>query len=95
MTQLEALSSGIPVITTPNCGEVVTDSYNGFIIPPRQPQALTEALEKFLQDPELLHQCSKNALVSAKKFSLNAFAENLQTALETFQDIKESELSEK
>ena len=35
ITQLEAMAHGLPVITTPCCGEVVSDGVDGFIVPAR------------------------------------------------------------
>lgn len=48
---LEGASSGRPVITTDHtgCRETVDDSETGFLVPPRDTDALTDALERFLQ----------------------------------------------
>ena len=52
---LEACSSGLPIVTTdvPGCRDVVTDGLNGLLIPPRNPQALADALEKLLASKNL------------------------------------------
>jgi len=55
---LEAMSCGLPVITT-NCGgmrEVVNDSLQGFIVPLRDPQSLAQALNKLASNPDLRQQ---------------------------------------
>ena len=38
IAHLEAMAFGLPVITTPNCGSVISDSREGFIIPIRDPE---------------------------------------------------------
>ena len=53
---LEALSIGRPVITTdaPGCRETVEDGVNGFLVPPRDVNALAAAMEQFLTRPDLI-----------------------------------------
>ncbi|MCS7065509.1 MAG: glycosyltransferase family 4 protein [Fimbriimonadales bacterium] len=50
----EAMAMARPVITTdaPGCRETVIDGVNGFLVPPRDVQALAEAMERFIQQPE-------------------------------------------
>lgn len=52
---LEALAAGRPIVTTdvPGCREVVIDGENGFLVPPRDPVALADALEKLIVDAGL------------------------------------------
>lgn len=54
-TILEALSMGRPVITTdtPGCRETVVDGQNGYLVPPRDVEGLTDAMQRFLETPEL------------------------------------------
>jgi glycosyltransferase involved in cell wall biosynthesis len=40
----EALSAGLPVITTPSAGSIIQDGVDGVIIPPRSAAHLAEAL---------------------------------------------------
>jgi glycosyltransferase involved in cell wall biosynthesis len=70
ITQLEAMAHGLPVITTPNCGRVVTDGVDGFIVPARDSQALADALVKFDVDRSLLREMSRNALQTVKRYDL-------------------------
>ena len=55
-TVLEALATGRPIVTTdaPGCRETVVDGVNGFLVIPRDVRSLTEAMEKFILDPELV-----------------------------------------
>lgn len=42
----EAMAARLPIITTPNAGSLVRDHVDGFLIPPRDVDALTAALEE-------------------------------------------------
>lgn len=50
MVLLEACSSGLPVVATDVGGnkEIVIDGYNGFIVPPHDPNALSEGMRKIM-----------------------------------------------
>ena len=52
----EAMAMARPVITTdaPGCRETVVDGVNGFLVPPRDVDALVRAMERFIQQPELI-----------------------------------------
>jgi len=52
----EAMAMARPVITTdaPGCRETVIDGVNGFLVPPRDVDALVRAMERFIQQPELI-----------------------------------------
>ncbi|WP_255521530.1 glycosyltransferase [Thermosynechococcus sp. TA-1] len=52
----EAMAMGRPVITTdvPGCRETVIDGYNGYLIPPRDVNALITAMRKFIEQPSLI-----------------------------------------
>lgn len=53
---MEAMSMGRPAIVTdvPGCREVVRDGVNGWLTPPRDPQALAYAMTRFVADPALV-----------------------------------------
>ncbi|MDR6266713.1 glycosyltransferase family 4 protein [Roseobacter sp. N2S] len=53
---LEAMSSGRAVITSdaPGCADSITGGRDGFIVRAGSPDALAEAMERFLLDPELV-----------------------------------------
>ncbi len=52
---LEAMASGVPVVTTdiPGCRVAVEDGINGLLVPPRNEEALAEAIKRLLADPDL------------------------------------------
>jgi glycosyltransferase involved in cell wall biosynthesis len=82
LTQLEAMAHGLPVITTPHCGRVVTDGVDGFVIPARNATLLADRLRTLLEDPERLQAMSEAARLAVEGFSLDHLDKNLR-ALET------------
>ena len=77
LTQLEALAHGVPVITTPNCGRVVEDGKTGFIVPPRDAQALADAIRRFVRNPKLAAEMSPRCIEASKAFSIEAYGKRL------------------
>jgi glycosyltransferase involved in cell wall biosynthesis len=70
ITQLEAMAHGLPVITTPNCGRVVTDGIDGFVVPPRDSQRLADAIARLDANRKLLREMSANALKTVLAYCL-------------------------
>ncbi len=60
---LEALASGCPVIASNIAGipEIVSDGYNGLIVPPRDTEILSKAMQKLTNDSELRRKMSQSA----------------------------------
>ena len=77
ITQLEALAHGVPVIVTPNCGQVVEDGQTGFIIPPRDPVTLADAIRSFIKSRGLAAEMAPQCIASAKTFSVDSYARRL------------------
>jgi glycosyltransferase involved in cell wall biosynthesis len=78
LTQLEAMAHGLPVITTPNCGRVVTEGLDGFIVPPRDAAALADRLRTLLEDPERLQAMREAAQLAVFRFNLDHLDKNLR-----------------
>lgn len=55
-TVLEAMSMGRPIITTdaPGCRETVIHGRNGFVVPVKDSTALSQAMERFINEPSLI-----------------------------------------
>jgi glycosyltransferase involved in cell wall biosynthesis len=81
ITQVEAMAHGCPVIATPNCGRVVTDGEDGFLVPPRDAEALAEALRRLHDDRTLLRTMAGQAQERAAHFTLDRYAQRLGDAL--------------
>jgi glycosyltransferase involved in cell wall biosynthesis len=77
LTQIEAMAHGLPVIATPNCGEVVSDGVDGLIVPASDVNALAEAFQLILQDPEKLSEMSGATQAKVDHFSLSRLGDNL------------------
>jgi len=65
---LEAMASGIPIITTSvsGCRDLIEDGYNGILIPPGSPDKLYESIKDLLNDPSYRKNLGKNARLSAE-----------------------------
>jgi glycosyltransferase involved in cell wall biosynthesis len=77
LTQLEAMTHGLPVIATPNCGEVVSDGVDGLIVPASDSSAIAEAIQLLIQDPMKLRTMSVATAEKLEQFSLGRLGENL------------------
>ena len=67
---LEAMASGLPVITTPNGpGDLVRDGVDGFVVPIRNVDAIVEKLEYLRAHPEERLRMGQNARERAKMFT--------------------------
>jgi len=77
LTQLEAMTHGLPVIATPNCAEVVSDGVDGLIVPASDSSALAEAIQLLIQDPMKLRTMSVVTADKLEQFSLGRLGENL------------------
>ena len=62
-SMLEAMSTGLPVAATLHGGipEAVEDGVSGFLVPERDPKALTAALKRMAQSPDLLRKLGLQA----------------------------------
>ena len=59
----EAMASGIPVIVTRYAGaaDLVTDGENGYIVPPRDPEAIRDRLAHMAAHPALVREMGRAA----------------------------------
>ncbi len=66
LTQLEALSHGLPVIASRNCGQVVGNECNGLVLEEITVESVAEAVRRPLQDRSLLQEWQAAARVPLK-----------------------------
>jgi UDP-glucose:(heptosyl)LPS alpha-1,3-glucosyltransferase len=84
---LEALASGLPVITTRNSGaaEIIKDNVHGFVIEePEDFRAIAEKITVFLDNREKLKSVSENARRLAEEFT---FEKHINKILELYKRV--------
>ena len=75
---LEAASTGLPIVTTdvPGCREVVMNGENGYLVPPRNPEALASAIKKLLSDKALRQKMGeKGRALVEREFDIGKIVE--------------------
>lgn len=73
----EATVSGLPCIVTDvgGCTEVIENSKNGIVVPPKKPQDLADAIMSLINKPELIEEYSKNAIHNSSQYSISKAAQ--------------------
>jgi glycosyltransferase involved in cell wall biosynthesis len=77
---LEALSVGMPIITTnsPGCRETVTEGENGFLIKPQSLEDLKRAMGYFLENPIKIKEMGiASRALAEKKFNVDIINDHL------------------
>ncbi len=69
---LEAMAAGIPVVATNVDGirEVVIDGESGILIPPKNPEAIADAVLKLIENPRLAEKLVDEGLRRSKSFDI-------------------------
>lgn len=75
---LEAMASGVNVVATRVGGipEIIQDGQNGLLVPPDNPEQLACAINKLLDDRELMQQLASRALCDVKQFDLQVMMDH-------------------
>ncbi len=73
---VEGMACGLAPITTsaPGPMEVVRDGYDAIVVPPRNTQAIEQALERLITDRPYLDQLRRNAYATAQRYSWTRIA---------------------
>lgn len=76
---LEAMSQGVPVVTTPHTAgpDVITDGVDGFIVPIRAPEAIAERLEWLRAEPARAAAMGEAARATAARWTWRAYRAGL------------------
>ena len=77
-TVLEAMASGLPVVATDVGGnsELVQHGKTGYLVPPKNPPAMAEAIGKYVKDDELVAQHGRTGrVVVEERFSLESMVD--------------------
>lgn len=76
-TILEAMMAELPIVATAVGGipEALTNNQEGLLVQPKNPSALTEAINKLIASPSLAKTLAQNAKWKVKKFSLSKMVE--------------------
>jgi glycosyltransferase involved in cell wall biosynthesis len=83
LTQLEAMASGLPVIASTNCGEVVQHGVNGLILPTVSAEAIAGSLEWILGNAQRLVPMSENAALTSSEFNTHRMISRLLRCAES------------
>ena len=79
LTQLEAQSWQLPIITSQFCGEVVQDRGNGLILSEVTGETIAQALKFCLENPQELQRFSENAQITYDRFGMSNLKEKLKS----------------
>jgi len=82
---MDAIACGLAPVTTTTPGpiEVVRNGDNGILVPPRDSQAIEQALERLITDRPYLEKLRRNAYATAQKYSWERIARDNLTLYET------------
>lgn len=73
----EAMACGLPCIVTANCGSVVQDGCDGFVVPAGSAEALAGAVERFLAEPQLVQAMGARAGQNVRRYTWPAFEQGV------------------
>jgi len=79
---LEAASMGLPIVTTdsPGCNEVVKNGMNGYVVPVHDPRALSRAILRLVEKPELRRRFGRLSRRRAvERFDISVVAEQTRS----------------
>ncbi|PCJ92304.1 MAG: glycosyltransferase family 1 protein [Flavobacteriaceae bacterium] len=85
---LEALSIGMPIITTdtPGCRQTIVDNENGYLIAPKDVSALTEAMRNLLEHPEQIKPMGiASRVLATEKYDVNIINRKLIELLDAIE----------
>jgi glycosyltransferase involved in cell wall biosynthesis len=76
-TVFEAMSCGLPVITTPNAGSIVRNEIDGFIVPVNNVEKTVEKINYFIYNPKEIKRMGQNAQMNSRNYTWERYSENV------------------
>jgi glycosyltransferase involved in cell wall biosynthesis len=79
----EAMACGLSIVVSSVAGcsaDLVEDGWNGYVVPPRDSEKLSVAIDSLLRQPELNQRMSARSLERIRKYSPEACADGLAAA---------------
>jgi glycosyltransferase involved in cell wall biosynthesis len=89
---IEAMACGLTPVTTTTPGptEIVTDGYNGLLVPSRDSPSIERTLEQLICDRPYLEKLRRNAHATAQLYSWKRIAQNMLSLYEEALDKRKS-----
>jgi glycosyltransferase involved in cell wall biosynthesis len=83
LTLLEAMASGMPVVTTNTCGmaDVVEDGYNGLLVPPADADSVAACVERLYCSPELRRSLGQAAQTTMYRYTWKQVTKKIEHVL--------------
>lgn len=75
---MEAMASGLPIVTSPNSGSVVTQGHEGYVAPYDDVDKLAGLIEILVSSPELRHEMGRAARAKAESLDLDWYSRKLR-----------------
>jgi len=84
-TLIQAAAMGLPVIssTGTGCRDAVNDGYNGILVPPKEVDALMQAMEKLLTDDDQRKELGENGITWSKHFDSTVIWNGMEVLYES------------
>jgi glycosyltransferase involved in cell wall biosynthesis len=74
---VEAMDTGLPIVTTRNSGTIVRDGVEGFVRDYTDISGFVDAIQKLVDDPELRHRTGVASRLRNDQFTLDSYSTNL------------------
>jgi glycosyltransferase involved in cell wall biosynthesis len=92
LTLLEAMMSGLPIITTATCGmrDTIENERNGLLVPVRSPDSINRACERLMENEELRARLGQAAQAEAmNKYTWERVAAPIQNVYERLSEARQ------
>ena len=78
---LEAMASGLPIITTKIDGmsEIIEDGKNGYLVSPKNPFQIAERLKDLIHNKNLRKKFAKENKLKVKEYEFNSIVNDIET----------------